>query len=408
VRIALISTDYPPLRTSAAVQMRDLAHEFRNQGHEPVMLVPVENLGQPWILETLDGVQVLRLAAYKTRDIGYVRRTLNEMLLPVAMMRGIRKSPLKDMKWDAVAWYSPSIFFGALVQRLKTKSGCPSYLILRDIFPEWMVDLGLLRRGPAYWILKAVARYQYSVADTIGVQSPSNLVYLAHWRRQPRRQLEVLQNWLAPAPCMGSSISIEATPLAGRTIFVYIGNMGVAQGMDILIDLADRLRGRNDIGFLFVGRGSDVPRLRAVVAERVLDNVVFHDEVDSREMPGLLAQCHIGLVALDPRHKTHNIPGKFLTYMQAGLPVLARINAGTDLESLIAAEGVGRSYVGDSVQELQHIAVKMADDHAERDQMAARGRVLSARLFSPASAVRQIVAALSSAPAVSSDSALET
>jgi hypothetical protein len=54
--------------------------------------------------------------------------------------------------------------------------------------------------------------------------------------------------------------------------------------------------------------------------------VVFHDEIHPDEIPGLYAQCHVGMVALDPRHKTHNIPGKFLTYMQSGLPVLANIN----------------------------------------------------------------------------------
>jgi len=105
-----------------------------------------------------------------------------------------------------------------------------------------------------------------------------------------------------------------------------------------------RLKDRGDIGFLFVGRGSELPRLRVIARDRLLENVLFYDEVDSGEVPGLLAQCHIGLVALDLRHKTHNIPGKFLTYVQAGLPVLARINANNDLVGLIETEGVGRVY----------------------------------------------------------------
>jgi glycosyltransferase involved in cell wall biosynthesis len=395
VRIALIAIDYPPLRSSGAVQLRDLAQEFVRQGHEPVMMVPAEKLGKAWSAEMRDGVQVLQLAAPRTRNIGYVRRTIGEAMLSFAMLRGIRKSPFRSEKWDAVVWYAPSIFFGPLVSVLKRSSNCPSYLILRDLFPEWAVDLGLLRKGLAYRFFKLVARYQYSVADTIGVQSPSNLAYLADWPGKPGRHLEVLQNWLAAAPDTGSSISVAAGSLAGRTIFVYIGNMGVAQGMDILVDLADSLKHRRDIGFLFVGRGSDVPRLRANATARALDNLLFQDEVDSCEMPGLLAQCHIGLVALDPRHKTHNVPGKFLTYMQVGLPVLARINAGADLVGLIEQEGVGRVYVGASVAELRQIAERLVDDVAGREQMSANGRALSERIFSPAAAVRQIVTALS-------------
>ena len=84
--------------------------------------------------------------------------------------------------------------------------------------------------------------------------------------------------------------------------------------------------------------------------------MLFFDEIDSSEIPGLLAQCHVGLVALHPDHKTHNIPGKFVSYVQYGLPVLARVNGGTDLERLIEDEGVGKVYAGHSVDELKRLA----------------------------------------------------
>lgn len=376
--------------------MRDLAHEFISQGHEPIVVVPDEALDKAWAIELLDGVQVLRLPSLRTSGVGYVRRTIGELFLSLTMFYGLRKSPFRSTRWDAVIWYSPSIFFGPLVAYLKRSSGCRAYLILRDIFPEWALDLGLLRNGLAYHFFKIVAQYQYVMADTIGVQSQSNLAYLADWAKQPRRRLQVLHNWLAEMPNAGSSILVNKTFLAGRTIFVYIGNMGVAQSMDILLDLAESLKSRDDIGFLFVGRGSDVPRLRASIARRKLNNVLFHDEVHTYEMRGLLAQCHIGLVALDPRHKTHNVPGKFLTYMQAGVPVLARINAGTDLGEMIEQEGVGRVYVGESVGELHEIAEQLVDDHAGRRQMSVQARELSLRMFSSFTAVRQIVAALDS------------
>jgi glycosyltransferase involved in cell wall biosynthesis len=292
-------------------------------------------------------------------------------------------------------WYSPSIFLGPLVSVLKRATRCRSYLILRDIFPEWAVDMGLLRKGLVYRFFKMVERYQYSVADTIGVQSPSNLGYLAHWTKKPRRRLEVLQNWLAPAPNVGCGVSVTAARMLGRTILVYAGNMGIAQGVDMMLDLAERLIGRRDIGFMFVGRGSEVPRLQARVKEHALENVVFHDEVDPREIPGLLAQCHIGLVALDPRHRTHNVPGKFLAYMQAGLPVLARINVGNDLTDLINNEGVGRVYVGDSLDAFQALAEELCADKAARELMSSKARALAQSLFSATAAVRQIVAALS-------------
>lgn len=396
MRIALIADAYPPLRSSGAVQLRDLAQEFVVHGHDLIVIVPSENLGKPWAVELMRGVKVLRVAALRTKDIGYVRRAISEMLLPFVMWYGIRKSPFRFVQWDVIVWYAPSIFLGLLVGVLKRSANCRSYLILRDIFPEWAVDMGLLRRGLIYRFFKLIERYQYWVADTIGVQSPSNLPYLEDWGRRPGRRLEVLQNWLAPAANVGSTIDVAATSVFGRTIFVYAGNMGVAQGMDIFLDLAERLIHRRDIGFMFVGRGSEVSRLQTSAKKRALDNVVFHDEIDPAEIPGLLAQCHIGLLALAPDHKTHNVPGKFLTYMQAGLPVLARINAGNDLAVLIEREGVGAVYVGTSLDSLQRLAEELVDDSARRELMSSRGRALAESLFSPTGVVKQIVAAVSS------------
>ncbi len=390
MRIALIADAYPPLRSSGAVQLRDLSQEFARQGHEITVIVPSSQMDSPWTLEVLEGVQILRVKAMQTRDTGYVRRTLAELALSYFVRKGLQASPLRNTKWDAVLWYSPTIFFGRAVGWLKKKSACPSYLIIRDIFPEWAVDLGLMSRGPVYRFFKFFERLQYSVADTIGVQSPSGLPYFAEWAKQPGRSLEVLQNWLAPARNVGCVINVADTPLAGRRIFVYAGNMGAAQGMDMLLGLAERLKARADVGFLLVGRGSDVQRLRALADGKRLGNVCFHDEIDPTEVPGLLAQCHVGLVMLDPRHKTHNVPGKFLTYMQAGLPVLARINSGNDLCDLIAQEGVGRAYLGDSTDEFAQLGLDLCES-SERDQMAERARALAQSLYSSQAAVGQIV-----------------
>jgi glycosyltransferase involved in cell wall biosynthesis len=399
MRIALIADTFPPLRTSGAVQLRDLSREFVRQGHALTVMLPTAGLSAPWSLEDFDGVQVLRLRAPKTKDINYVSRTINEFLMPFAMLRNLRKSPLPKERWNGVVWYAPSIFHGPLANALKKASACKGYLIIRDIFPEWAADMGLMSRGLPYKFFRAVANYQYSVADVIGIQTQGNQSYFAD---RPNSRIEVLQNWLADATNVGCSIDVTRGALAGRTIFVYAGNMGVAQGMDVLLDVAERLRSRTDIGFLFVGRGSDAKRLRADADKRGLDNVAFFDEIDPTEIPGLYAQCHIGIVALDPRHKTHNIPGKFLSYMQAGMPVLASINPGNDLVGMIESEGVGRVCTDHSVDTLQRLALELVDEMAAARRMQSTGnadvssrcKALSARWFSPETAVRQIVAAL--------------
>jgi glycosyltransferase involved in cell wall biosynthesis len=376
------------------VQLRDLSREFVRQGHALTVMLPTADLGTPWSLEDFDGVQVLRLRAPKTKDINYVSRTINEFLMPFAMLRNLRKSPLAKERWDGVVWYAPSIFLGPIANALKKASGCKGYLIIRDIFPEWAADMGLMGRGLPYKFFKAVANYQYSVANVIGVQTPGNEAYFENWRQRDGRRLEVLQNWLADAPAAGCSIDIAKTPLAGRKVFVYAGNMGVAQGMGILLDLAEKLIHRTDVGFLFVGRGSDVKKLAADAQARGLLNVLFQDEIHPDEIPGLYAQCQVGLVALDPRHKSHNIPGKFLTYMQSGLPVLANINAGNDLAGIIRHENVGRVSEDGSADTLALLALELIDTLGTDGGYKERCRTLYTRLFAPETAVKQIVAAL--------------
>ena len=394
MRIALIADTFPPLRTSGAVQLRDLSREFARQGHQLTVLLPASDLDRDWELQNADGVEVLRLRAPRTKDIGYVRRTLGELLMPFAMLRNLRKSPLARQKWDGVVWYAPSIFHGPLARALKRASGCKGYLIIRDIFPEWAVDMGLMGRGLPYRFFDAVARYQYSVADVIGVQTPGNLAYFEKWRQQPGRTLEVLQNWLgepAKKPC---AIRVDATLLAGRKVFVYAGNMGVAQGMDRVLDLAERLLHRPDVGFLFVGRGSDAARLKTTAQARGLSNVVFFDEIDPDEIPDLYAQCSVGIVALDPRHQSHNIPGKFLTYMQSGLPVLANVNTGNDLAALIRREQVGQVCESNDVEQLARMAETLLSQISTDLALPLRCSQLFARQFSVEQAVCQILTAL--------------
>lgn len=393
LRLALVADTFPPLRTSGAVQLRDLSREFVRQRHRLTVILPSSTIEGSWQLEEIDGLEILRLKAPRTKDIDYFRRTVGEFVMPWSMRRHLQRSPLAAEKWDGVIWYSPSIFFGPLVSWLKHASGCKSYLIIRDIFPEWAVDMGLMGRGLPYRFFDAVARYQYSVADVIGVQTPGNRQYFRRWLEKPGRHLEVLQNWLDKPAQVGCSIRVDETALAGRKVFVYAGNMGVAQGMDILLDLAEKLRTRTDVGFLFVGRGSDADRLRSVAQSRQLDNVVFFDEIDPDEIPDLYAQCDAGIVALDPRHKSHNIPGKFLTYMQGGLPVLANINAGNDLAQMIRDERVGQVCESNRLDELLLLAKQLLDQIETDASLPANCKSLFERQFAVEKAVKQIVAA---------------
>ena len=87
MRIVLIADAYPPMRSSAAVQLRDLSQEMVRQGHDLTVMIPSSDLKQPWLLEDMHGVQVLRLKAPHTKDIGHVQRTIDNMDINAEMIR---------------------------------------------------------------------------------------------------------------------------------------------------------------------------------------------------------------------------------------------------------------------------------------------------------------------------------
>ena len=390
MRLLLVTDTYPPARISGALQMRDLAQALAAQGHRPLVLTPA--LDGVERLESEGDVQVLRVRAPRTKDVPYWRRTLAELVLPWILLRGLRRSALRDDHWDGVVWYSPTIFLGPLARAVKRQYACRGYLIVRDLFPDWAVDAGVMRKGALpYRFFKWIERFQYRQADVIGVQTPSNAALVANDAPAGTR-IEVLHNWLSaparPAPDACPPLGV----LDGRINFVYAGNMGVAQDMDGFVTLAKRMRDRDDVGFVFVGRGSEAVRLKDEAKGQ--PNLLVMDEIDPSVLPALLAKCHVGIVALHPAHGTHNIPGKLLTYLHAGLPVLARVNPNNDLVALVEGEEVGLVVPGDNPALLHAHAIRLVDEIGLRSAMARAGIDLAARMFSPESAVDQLVRAL--------------
>lgn len=395
MRLVLIADTFPPMRTSGSIQLRDLSIELVKQGYELTVLLPSSEIETPWLLEDFNGIQVLRLKSPITKDINYYRRTVNEFISPFVMYQNLQKSPLKGQKWDAAIWYSPSIFLSPLVKKIKRRNKIKSYLIIRDIFPNWAVDMKLL---PKYSLrnlfLTIVAKYQYSVADFIGVQTEGNLCYFQNSHNQSNEKIQVLYNWLGPVTFSTTHIRINQTKFSECKVFVYAGNMGIAQGLNIFLDLAFHFQYRKDIGFLFVGRGSEVFNLKKNVSDRRILNVLFYDEIDPDEIGDLYSQCMAGIISLDPRHQSHNIPGKFLTYIQHGLPVLANVNKGNDLASIILKEKIGQVSENNDINELISLAERLIEQIEIDQDLPRRCFSLFENKFKGEKAAKQITDSL--------------
>ena len=192
MRYALIVVYFSPSNTSAAIQMGDLAQELRLLGHDVLVITPSHKIKKNWELDQHNGIEILRLRSLPAKGISYFKRAVNESLMPMIMIYRYLQSSKNMQRFDGVIWYSPTIFFGLFAFFLKIKCKCKGYLILRDIFPEWAKDLGLIKNKLIYKYFKIVANLQYWIADTIGVQAISNIVYLKNWSNKK----EKLKCWI--------------------------------------------------------------------------------------------------------------------------------------------------------------------------------------------------------------------
>jgi glycosyltransferase involved in cell wall biosynthesis len=394
MKLLLVADVFPPARISGAIQLRDLAQELVRQGHDVLVLVPGQQLAGGWRVEVVEGATVLRVRAPRTKDVGLVRRALAEAVLPFALLAGLARSPFWREPCQGIVWYSPTIFLGPLVFWLKRRWACPAYLILRDLFPDWAVDAGVMKRGWAYAFFKAVERFQYRQADVIGVQSPSNEALVARDAGAVAR-IEVLHNWQSSSPVRQQGAIPRALEewIDRRIVFIHAGNMGVAQDLDVFLDAVRRLSDRDDFGLLLIGRGSERERLRT--ASAALGGVVrVEDEIPESLLLQVLERCHVGVVSLNPGHRSHNIPGKFLTYVRSGLPVLACVNSGNDLTGLVESEGCGIAVAGADPVALSSAFRRLIEDSVGRSEMGGRGARLARRLFTADRAARQIVDSL--------------
>jgi glycosyltransferase involved in cell wall biosynthesis len=408
-RVLIITDAYFPSNSSVAILIDDLAKGLGNQGVEVTLVIPNANQSERVRIFSHHGCEIISIKALKTKDIGYIQRTIHEFFNPFLMWGALKKAPhFLERNYQGVIWYSPTIFWGPLVKRLKDQFHCPSYLVLRDIFPDWAQHLGLLGPGMKYWFFDAVARFQYRQADRIGVQSPNNLQYFQKHYSQFSTHAEILWNWVSPnkkkknttkntakpTPC---SIVINDTSLKGRTVIVYAGNVGVAQGgYAHLLALAKLLHVRTDLGIFVVGRGSEITQLRHQIAIEQLSNMLVHDEIAANEMPTLLEQCHMGLVLLDQRHQTNNITGKFLTYLQARLPILAWVNPENDLMDLISMRSLGFAYAGGEAAQFAHYVLKFVYRLNDQPINTKQFDACLKELFSTDHAAQQIMKSLHS------------
>ncbi|CAN1512899.1 RfaG Glycosyltransferase [Methylophilaceae bacterium] len=381
----LIADSFPPSSNSAASLINDLSIEIKDN---IIVVVPNNSLLKKTTSDTFKNRKILIVRTFNSKSSSLFYRTFSELANPFLILLAIKLNGIN--KYDGIIWYSPSIFFGFIVMLLKANKKVKSYLILRDIFPQWALDIHLLKKGMVFYFFKFFENYQYKVADKIAVQSCSNINYFRKNYPNMLNKIEVLDNWMQKPKPVKSSINLSNTPLKNKIIFIYAGNFGKSQQIDYLLNLVYFFKENKEIGFVFVGGGSEFDRIKQAAKLDILDNLLVLSSIPPGELIQLYEQCDIGLISLDLRHKTSNIPGKFISYLLSGLPVFAIVNKGNDLIEIVNKNNIGVAFSSHSMELFEKKFLKFIHQ-INKKKVAGKCIAFANKNYSPKKAAKQII-----------------
>lgn len=396
MKICLIVDDYlPASKKSAAKAMHDLAVEFIERGHSVTVVTPNQSSTKQKNIFVLDGVTVCEFRSGRTKSASKSFRLINESLFSARAWIAF-KAYFKVNRHDLIVYHSPSIFWGSLVMFLKQSWGARSYLILRDLFPQWVIDQGMISAvSPIAYYFRLFENISYSAADVIGVQSPKNRDWFALTKKSSR-PVEVLFNWIISEPKKEPcNLYRQSLGLEGKVIFFYGGNIGPAQDMLNIVVLAKMMMRYNEVRFLMVGSGSEYELVKVKIKEEGVANLLLLPAIDQCEYRKMLAEIDVGLFSLHRAHTTHNFPGKLLEYMNQSKPILGCVNPDNDLKPIIESAKAGLISISGDHEVLFNNAVRLLKDSELRKRFGENGKLLLDKVFSVKKAAEQILAASS-------------
>lgn len=392
MKLAFIIDDYLPYSTRVGAKMfHELACEFVGLGHSVTVITPDSSQSKLLVKEVLDNVSVWRFKSGETKDVGKVKRAINETLLSFRAWRAISKE-VDQGSFDAVIYYSPSIFFGPLVKKIKKRCGCSAYLVLRDLFPQWAIDAGMISSGS---MIEKYFRYfehvSYKQADMIGLMSERNVEVFK--KENLQYPLQVLRNWASLVPGASKNLKSyrEELNLQDKVIYFYGGNIGHAQDMANLMRLAKNMQSYENAHFLFVGQGDEVELINQLSQEWQLSNFSYLPSVNQEEFKQILSEADVGLFSLASHHTAHNFPGKLLGYMVESLPILGSVNGGNDLMPLVNKANAGFIHVNGEDDALLTSAAALCTDSKLRLEMGKSAYTLLSDEFSVQAAATTIL-----------------
>lgn len=331
-----------------------LMKEFVAHGHDVYVVSPVEHRenkqGRPVCLKGME-LHFAHIGNYfHTR---WVEKGITTLLMPGQYIRVIKKE-LANVAFDMVLYSTPPVTFSGIVSYIKRRDHCKAYLMLKDIWPQSMVDLGTLKttglQGIVYQYFRWKERQIYRVSDSIGCMSPACARYvLKHNRYLKRDKVGICPNAAKLEEKQEESLSESKKRVVRnkygipveKVVFLFGGNIGNGQAPDFLCDCIWENEKRKDSFLLFVGKGTYYEKMKGTLEKWKAKNSKIIHYLEQDKYLELVRACDVGLVVLDYRFTVPNCPSRLISYLENKKPVLLATDIVSDVGPLAEKHGYG-------------------------------------------------------------------
>ncbi len=380
MHILFLSHYYLPEVNAPASRTSEHCQAWADAGHEVTVVTCAPNhpngivypghRNQLFRQETLNGVRIIRLWTYLAANQGFLRRTLNYFSFLAAVTLAAPLLP----KADVIVSTSPQFFCGLsgyIVRLIKRR---PWVLEIRDLWPESIVTVGAMRKGPAERFLGALEAYAYRSADRIVSVTDSFVPHIAARSVDPAK-IAVIKNGV-DFNLFKLKQDAEAFRrrygLGDRLIAAYVGTHGMAHKLDTMLDAAALLRDDKRIGFLLAGDGAERARLVARAEAMGLDNLRIVGQLPKSDMPALWSAADISVILLKKCDTfTKVLPSKMFEAMAMERPIVLGVEG--EAKALLEEAGAGLAITPESAEELAAAVTRLADDPALRKRLGRQG-----------------------------------
>jgi len=357
----------------------DLMRYLRAQGHSVFIVTPAERrFKEATQLHTEKRLTVLSVKTLNIQKTNILEKGLGTLLIERQYQQAIKK--YLPEKMDLVIYSTPPITFSNVIRFIRKRDQAKTYLLLKDIFPQNAVDLGMMKQnGLMHRFFVKKEKTLYSLSDYIGCMSPANVRFLLeHNPEISSEKVEVCPNSIEPLVSWlpkdeKQKIRVDLGVPTDSTVFIYGGNLGKPQGVDFLLRVLEENVAKTDRYFVIVGTGTEFSKIQAWFDKHQPMNAQLLKGLPKHDYDRLIQACDVGMIFLDPRFTIPNYPSRLLAYLENKMPVLIASDENTDIGTMADQYGYGFWTVSGNLAEFNKRIDQLAGNRALIQQMGQNG-----------------------------------